>query len=290
MKSSNPVLGRLIDRSTGHAGFRRAPAPQPYGGQPYGGQPYGGQPGYPPPPGGSPLPAPPGYGPPATQRMTIDDVVVRTVMLLGVVGLFGAGAWFLVPESSALTPLILFGSLGVGLVLGLIISFKGITNPPLILAYAAVEGVLVGIISRYFENLYSGIVLQAVAATFGVFFGMAALYKFRVIRATPTFAKWVMGALIGVLVLMAVNFLLAIFGVNDGAGLGLRDGGPLAIVFSLVCIGVAAMTFVLDFKAIDDGVQFGVEQRYAWYASFGILVGLIWLYLEILRLIGYARR
>jgi uncharacterized YccA/Bax inhibitor family protein len=124
---------------------------------------------------------------------------------------------------------------------------------------------------------------------------MAALYKFKVIRATPTFVKWVVGAVIGVVLLMVVNFALAIFNVNDGTGLGLRAGatgevGWLPIVFSLVCIGVASLTFILDFKVIEDGVNAGVDDKYAWYASFGILVGLIWLYFEILRFISYLRR
>ncbi len=270
MKSSNPVLGKLVDRSAMHAGTQRVAAPYGYPGQPQA-SPYG-------------QPSPYGFEAQPRERMTVDDVVIRTVTLLGVVGLVGALSWVLVPEG-AFSLGVLFAALGVGLVLGLIISFARITNPFLILTYAAVEGVLLGIVSRVYENQFEGIVVQAVIGTFAVFFGMAALYKFRVIRVTPTFAKWVMGALIGVVVLMLANFILSFFGVN----LGLRDGGPLAIGFSLVCIGVAALTFALDFRAIEDGVNAGVERKYAWYASFGILVGLVWLYLEILRLLGYAR-
>jgi uncharacterized YccA/Bax inhibitor family protein len=278
VKSNNPVLGRLVERSNQHASFQRAPAQQPYGTPQYGTTP------------GYDQSAPGGFAPARTGRMTADDVVVRTLGLLAIVGIVGALSWGLIPRDSALTPLALFGALGVGLVLGLVISFKGITNPALIITYAAVEGVLVGVVSRYYEDLYAGIVMQAAAATFAIFFGMAALYKFRVIRATPTFVKWVTGALIGVVALMLVNFLLSVFGVNGGDGIGLRDGGPLAIGFSLLCIGVASLTFILDFKAIEDGVNAGVDEKYAWYASFGILVGLIWLYLEILRLLSYLRR
>jgi len=279
VKSSNPVLGRLMDRSAQHASFNRAPAQQPYGAP--GG--YSTPDAY----GQSPAMSS-GYAPSTTDRMTIDDVVVRTIGLLVVVGIAGAAAWIALPRTG-LSSMALFGAAGIGLILGLIISFRGITNPVPIVAYAAIQGVLVGLISRIYEDVYSGIVLQAVTATFGVFFGMAVLYKFRVIRATPTFTKWVIGALFGVVALMLVNFLLAVFNVNDGTGLGLRSGGPLAIGFSLLCIGIAALTFILDFKAIEDGVNAGVERRFAWYASFGILVGLIWLYLEILRLIGFLR-
>jgi len=283
VKSSNPVLGRLVERSNQHASFQRAPVQQPYGTPPG----YGTTPDYA--PGG-----PGGFAPTRTGRMTIDDVVVRTIGLLAIVGVVGAASWVLVPPTTV-GMTVLFGAAGIGLVLGLVISFMGITNPIPIVAYAAVEGVLVGVISRVYEDRYNGIVLQAVAVTFGIFVGMAALYKFRVIRATPTFVKWVFGALIGVLLLMFLNFGLALFGVNDGAGLGLRAGpdgkvGWLPIVFSLVCIAVASLTFILDFKAIEDGVNAGVAEKYAWYASFGILVGLIWLYFEILRFISYLRR
>jgi len=278
VKSNNPVLGRLMERSNQHASFQRAPAQQPYGNAPYGSTPEYGQ------------TAPAGFAPERTGRMTVDDVVMRTLGLLAVVGIVGGLSWALVPEDLGVSRLFLFGALGIVLVLGLIISLKGITNPPLIIAYAAVEGVLVGVISRIYEDLYAGIVLQAATATFAVFFGMAALYKFRVIRATPTFVKWVTGMTIGVVALMAVNLLLSVFNVNGGTGLGLRDGGPIAIIFSLICIGVASMNFIVDFKMIEDGVNAGVEQRYAWLASFGILVGLIWLYLEILRLLSYLRR
>ena len=282
VKSSNPVLGRLVDRSNQHASFQRAPAQQPYGTPGYAGPPTYGQ------------EAPGGFAPARTGRMTIDDVVVRTIGLLAIVGIAGAAAWILVPRD-AVGSLVLFGAAGIGLILGLVIAFAGITNPFLIATYAAVQGVFVGVISRVYEDLYDGIVMQAVAATFGIFFGMAALYKFKVIRATPTFVKWVLGAVIGLLLLMVVNWGLAVFGANDGAGLGLRAGptgdvGWLPIVFSLVCIGVASLTFIIDFKVVEDGVRAGVDQRYAWYASFGILVGLIWLYLEILRMLSYLRR
>ena len=276
--SSNPVLGRDP--------WRQDAAASPYQGQYAAGgwqtpstQPQWGQPQY----------TPDAYTvPAATDRMTVDDVVMKTLALLGVVLVTGALSWKLLPQ--ALAPFALFGALGVGLVLGLVISFKRVTNPVLIMAYAAVEGVLLGQISKYYENAYNGIVLQAVVATFAVFAGMAALYRFRIIRATPKFTKWLLGAMFGVIGLMLINFLLSVFNVNGGQGLGLRSGGPLAIVFSLICIGVAALTFIQDFAVVEEGVARGVERRFGWFAGFGILVGLVWLYLEILRLLSYLRR
>jgi uncharacterized YccA/Bax inhibitor family protein len=215
--------------------------------------------------------------------MTIDDVVTRTVGLLALTGVSGAVAWTLVPNTALFATWIVAAM--AGLVLGLVIAFARVTNPAVIGAYAVVEGVFVGLVSKYYEAAYSGIVIQAVVGTFGLFFIMAALFKAKVIRATPKFVKWVMGALIGVFALIMISFVLSFFGVNTH----LRDGGPLAIVFSLVVIGVASLTFILDFAQIEEGVAQGMPKRYAWACAFGILVGLIWLYLEILRLLGYLR-
>ncbi|MGI8647073.1 MAG: hypothetical protein DLM55_03560 [Acidimicrobiales bacterium] len=287
MKSRNPVLGKLTERASRHTGLRRSPVLQE---QSVGGAGYG--PGY----GGSSATQPYStsyapYAPSNDQPMTVDDVVVRTVSLLSITGLTAALAWLLLPDNGRMTGVALAGSVIVGLVLGLVISFKQITNPYLIGSYAVVEGVLVGVVSRWYASVYdNGIVLQAVVGTFGVFFAMAALYKLKVLRATPTFVKWVTGALFGFIALALLNLGLGLFGVNGGTGLGLRDGGPLAIAFSLFAIGLAAMTFIVDFHAVEQGVAMGLERRYSWYCAFGILVGLVWLYLEILRLLGYARK
>ncbi|MGR6317284.1 Bax inhibitor-1/YccA family protein [Micromonospora soli] len=273
MKTSNPVLSRLgqaaaRERAAGYA------QPGPYGqpGYPQQYQPYPQQ-----------YPAGPGYpaAPPAVTPMTLDDVVVKTVMLLGIVGIFAAAAWVLVPD--ALVGVALMGAIVVTLVLGLIISFSRVANPALVVTYSIVEGVLVGMVSKAFESFYDGIVLQATVATFGVFFLMAMLYKARVIRATPKFTRIMIAVIGGLFAVMLINLMLALFGVNTH----LRDGSKLAIVFSLVCIVVAALSFVLNFAQIEDGVRMGLPQRYSWTAAFGIVVGLVWLYFEILRLLSY---
>ncbi len=284
MKSSNPVLGRLTERAGRHAGLRREPVLQEQGAGASGYAGFGAGPTE----SDTATYAP--YGQTEQQPMTVDDVVVRTVSLLTITGLTGALAWLLLPATPAVTGIALLGSVIIGLVLGLVISFKQITNPYVIGGFAVIEGVLVGVVSRFYEAQFdSGIILQAVVGTFGVFFAMAALYKLKILRATPTFVKWVTGALFGFLALALLNFGLAIFGVNDGTGLGLRDGGTMAILFSLFAIGLAAMTFIIDFHVVEQGVAAGVERRYSWYCAFGILVGLVWLYLEILRLLGYTR-
>ena len=275
MKSTNPVLARLgqaaeRERAAGYA------QPGPYG-----------QPGYPqqyqPYPQQQPYPTGHGYpaAPPTVTPMTLDDVVVKTVLMLGILGASAAAAWVLVPD--ALTGVAWIGAAVVGLVLGLIISFSRMANPALVVAYSIVEGVFVGMVSKAFDTLYDGIVLQAVVATFGVFFLMAMIYKARIIRATPKFARIMVAIIAGLFGVMLINLVLALFGVNTH----LRDGSPLAIGFSLVCIVVASLSFVLNFAEIEEGVRMGLPQRYSWTAAFGIVVGLVWLYLEMLRLISY---
>jgi uncharacterized YccA/Bax inhibitor family protein len=146
--------------------------------------------------------------------------------------------------------------------------------------------VLLGAISEVFELIYPGIVIQAIIGTMGVFVGMLVVYKTGAIRVTPRLQRWVIGAGIGVVVLMLVNLVAGFF--TEG-GLGLRDGGPLAIGFSLLVIGIAAFFLLLDFDMIDQAIRRGAPEKFAWYAAFGLLVTLIWLYLEILRLLSYFR-
>jgi uncharacterized YccA/Bax inhibitor family protein len=270
VKSSNPVLSRL-----GRAAEReRAAGYGAYG--PAGASDYG-----------QPYPAATGYpaAPPAVQPMTIDDVVVKTVTLLGITGVAAIAAWNLIPDAYAGAAWI--GAALIGLVVGLIISFSRMANPALVVTYAAVEGVFVGMVSKAYQEIfgYNGIVLQAVVATFGVFFLMAILYRARVIRATPRFTRGLIAVIGGLFAVMLINLVLSLFGVNTG----LRDNGPLGYIFSLVCIVVAALSFILDFDQIEQGVRMGLPQRYSWTCAFGILVGLIWLYLEILRLLSYLQ-
>jgi uncharacterized YccA/Bax inhibitor family protein len=224
----------------------------------------------------------PAYTP--ARYMTLDDVVMKTAATLGVVLVTGAASWVL---ELGVGPA-LVGAL-VGFVLALVISFKQSTSPALILTYAAAEGVFLGAVSRAFNELYPGIAIQAVVGTAGVFAGMLVVYKTGAIRVTPRFTRWLLGAMIGVVLLMVVNLIASLF---TPGGLGLRDAQTnpaLAIGFSLLCIGIAAFSFLLDFDMIDQGIRRGAPAQFAWYAAFGLTVTLVWLYLEILRLLSYFR-
>lgn len=290
MRSSNPVLTRLGSAADqGRPGGQQAPYAQPgqnpFQQQPYQQPQYGQQ--YPPQYGGG-YPAPPGV---SGGTMSIDDVVVRTVMLLAVTGIFGAIAWIALPDTGAVATLAMVGSIIAGLVLGLVIAFKRITNPVVIFAYAAIQGVLLGVVSEFFENRYSGIVMQAVAATFAVFFVMAVLYKFRVLRATPRFAKFVIGALLAFVALSLINLVAYAFNFDMGlVDYGTDSVNPLAFLFAGAGIVIGALTFILDFAEIEEGVRHGIPEKFAWYSAFGLLVGLIFLYWQILQMLSYLRR
>jgi uncharacterized YccA/Bax inhibitor family protein len=248
--------------------------------------------------GGGDVPAPtagelqgmydqPAYAGPrqGTGFMTLDDVVIRTAAMLGTVLAAGAIAWVALPDHLFL-PALIISALG-GLGLGLYMSFSMKVNAPLAIIYSIFEGVLLGAISHVFNEWKPGIVVQAVAGTAAVAIGMLIVYKIGAIRVTPKFTRIVVGATIGVFGLMIVNLIAYAF---TPGGLDLRTGGPIAVIFSLLCIVIASMNLVVDFDMIEQGIRRGAPQKFAWYAAVGLPGPLIWLYIEILRLLGYARR
>lgn len=285
-ESTNPALTRLPAMQDGYAGFRDrpdsgrpAPAGQPgsQGGIDYtrpGPQPYG------PPVGGDtrdsthrPVP-----GPVDTGRMTFEDVIVKTAVLLGIVAVVGALSW-----AADLRALFLPAVIG-GFVLGLVISLKQITNPVPIVAYAAVQGFVLGLFSKFMVGFAGGdeaIVVQAVVGTIAVAAVMLGLYRSGRIRVTPRFQKVVLAALLGFVVLIMANLVFSLF--TGGAGL---RGGTTGIVVGLAAIVLASLVLVLDFDYVAKAVANGTPERFAWYAAFGLVVTLVWLYTEILRVLA----
>jgi uncharacterized YccA/Bax inhibitor family protein len=243
-----------------------------YGGPTY--PPTGGVPGY----GGG------GSGGAPSRYMTLDDVVVRFAAMLAVLFAAGAVSWALVPQANVL-PVLLVGALG-GVALGLYMSFTMRANAVTALLYSALEGLFLGAISHAFNARYQGIVVEALTGTVMVAGGVLVAYKVGAIRVTPKFTRITIAATIGAFGLMVVNMIAYLF---HPGGLGLRDGGPLAIIISLVFIGIAAMNLVLDFDIIEQGIKRGADEKFAWFAGFSLMVTLVWLYLEILRLLGYLR-
>jgi uncharacterized YccA/Bax inhibitor family protein len=216
--------------------------------------------------------------------LTMDDVVTKTALTAAVA--LAAGV---LTALSGMYWLVLPAFL-VGLVVSLIVIFKQSSNPGLVLTYSAAMGVALGGITGMLEmsgTQFQGIGFQAVVGTAGVFVGMLVVYKTGAVRVTPKFTKWLMGAMFGVVILMLVNLVASFFTTG---GIGLRDGSPLAYLFSIVCIGVAAFSLLLDFDQADRAVRDGAPARFAWYIAFGLMTTLVWLYIEILRLLSYLRQ
>ncbi len=218
------------------------------------------------------------------QRMTLDDVIVKTGLLLGTMVLTGAAAWVLDLGGGAVA---LAGL--VGFALAMVNIFKKQVSPPLVLAYAGVQGVFIGAISHAYANAFGGgIVTQAVIGTTLVFGAVLAGYKSGRLRATPKFRKVVTFGLIGMVALVVVNMIAGLFG--DGDALGIRgDNLGLSILVSVGLIVFGALTFVLDFDQADRMVAAGVAEKESWRVAFGLVVGLVFLYLEILRLLSYLQ-
>ena len=266
--SSNPAFQNLPTGQGGYAGFDRV------GGAAGGAAAY------------RQMESPTGYGraPAGERSLTIDDVVTKTAITAGVALVAGvltalSGMYFLA------LPAFL-----VGFVVALIVIFKQSSNPALVITYSVCMGVALGAMTGVLENMpgntFDGIGFQAIVGTAGVFFGMLVAYKTGAVRVTPKFTKWLMGALVGVFVLMLANLITSFFTTG---GLGLRDGSPLAYIFSIVCIGVAAFSLLLDFDQADQAIRAGAPAKLAWFIAFGLMTTLVWLYIEILRLLSYLR-
>jgi uncharacterized YccA/Bax inhibitor family protein len=260
--SSNPAFRNLSGRGgVGYAGF----------GNPQAGMPpqYG---------GGYSQEAPPAE---ADRPITVDDVVMKTAITLGVALLTGVltGIMVLSGAISPYPPLII-GFL-VGLVVSLIVIFKQTPSPALVLTYSAAEGVALGALTAVVNSLYPGLGLQALLGTGLVFGVMLVVYRTGAVKVTPKLTKWVIAAAGAAVLLMFANLLFSMFGV----GLGIRGNGPMAIIFSLIVIGIAAFMLLLDFDQADQMIRQGMPAKWAWYAAFGLMTTLVWLYVEILRLL-----
>jgi uncharacterized YccA/Bax inhibitor family protein len=233
----------------------------------------------------------------ASRPLTIDDVVTKTGITLAVLMTSAVFSFFLAESRPQLAGLLtIVGGLG-GFVLAMIAIFgRKQDSPAIVLSYAVLEGLALGAISLLltFQVSLAGkpmnagaMIGEAILGTFGVFFGMLVVYKTGAIRVTPKFTRMVVAAMFGAVFLMLGNFVLALFGVGGGTGLGLRSGGPIAIIFSLVMICIAAFSFLIDFDAADQMIRAGAPEKAAWGIAFGLTVTLVWLYLEILRLLSY---
>lgn len=212
-----------------------------------------------------------------TGRLTYDDVIVKTGGLLALLVVVAAATWTLAPG------LWMVGAV-VGLVLGLVNAFKKSPSPALITAYVVAQGLFLGGISAFYAGAFGGgVVPQAVLATFSVFGVALFLFRSGRVRVTPKFTKFLLIAMGGYVVFALLNFVLS-FVLPSSSAFGPLRGGLLGVVVGFVAVGLAAASLIVDFDSIKRGVEQGVPAKFAWSAAFGLIVTLVWLYLELLRL------
>ena len=273
MRSNNPVFTRSEE-------FNRASS-NPYGNQTYagGGQDY------------------PGYGETETGapqvdqgRMTVDSVVQSTAIsiLLVFAGAFATWWWIGdVATTADLGQVYMLAMLGAGgaFILSLVNSFKRVISPPLVMAFALVEGVALGAISAVFEAQYPGIVMSAVLGTFAAFAGTLTAYKVLDIKVGDKFRKGVVAAMFGMVGLGLLSLVLSLFGIQSP----LYGNGPIGFVFALAGLVLGIFMLILDFDFVEQGVAAGLPKRESWRAAFGLTVSLVWIYTNLLRILAIIR-
>ncbi len=217
-----------------------------------------------------------------SNAMTVRGTMNKTFILMVLALLSAAWVWGNVRQLTGL----IMPALIIGFILAMVTIFKkewaGITAP----VYALVEGVVIGGISAIFEMSYPGIVIQAVTLTFGVLFCMLVIYKSGIIKVTDKFRMGVAAATGAIALIYIISIVMSFFGARMPF---IHESGPLGIGFSLVVVGIAALNLVLDFDFIEKGSEYGVPKYMEWFGAFALIVTLIWLYLELLRLLSKIR-
>jgi uncharacterized YccA/Bax inhibitor family protein len=283
MQSRNPVLSRIGQEAPGGSGFAYQEGMSAYNQAASGPATATAAPQY-----GTPqYGAAPTYPPQLAARLTMSDVITKTAISFAVLLVGAAVGWQITPSA----PFVVWGAMLVGLVLGLVNVFKKSVSPALVLAYALVQGVFLGGISFVYDNWvqsvnpeYTGLIGQAVAGTLVAFAVMLFVYKTRIVKVNGTFMKIMTLAMISYAVIAMMSLFASFFGV--GGGFGFYGLGGLGIALMLFAVALAAFSLLMDFAAIEHGVAMGLPERESWRMAFGLMVTLIWLYLEILRLLA----
>jgi uncharacterized YccA/Bax inhibitor family protein len=235
-----------------------------------------------------------------TRRMTVDSVVQKTGITLALVFVFAVATWILTGDLFTEDGLLDEGALGltytaamfgslVGFGLAMANSFKKVISPGLVLAYAAVEGIFVGAFSKVIVAQFGdgslSLVLGAVVGTFGAVAGTLAAYKFFDIQVGTRFRKWVIAAMFGFVAISLLNFVLSLF----GADFGFNGYGAMGLLSSVVGLGLGVLMLILDFDFVERGIAAGLPERESWRAAFGLTVTIIWIYIELLRILAILR-
>ncbi len=221
-----------------------------------------------------------------SEPMTLSGTVNKTLLLFLLLLITGSLSWRMTLNATINPMILIWGGAIGGLIVAIFTVMKPEKSPITAPIYALLEGLFVGAISAFYSKFYSGIVIQAVGLTLSIMFVMLILYRTGVIKATPKFKKGIIIATVGVAVFYVLNLIAGAF----GGGVNFFKLGTLGIVLSLVIIVIAAMNLILDFDLIEKGVNSGQPKYVEWFAGFGLMVTLVWLYLEILRLLALLSR
>ena len=216
------------------------------------------------------------------ETMTLQGTVNKTGLSLLILLAAASFTWRQVTPDEPVNPLLWLGLLG-GLVVAMVTAFKPALAPVTTPIYAALEGLFLGGVSGLYELRYPGIVMNAVGLTFGCLAALLAAYSSGLIRPSENFKLGIVAATGGIALLYLVSMGLGFFGKSIPF---IHDSGPIGIAFSVFVVGLAALNLVLDFDFIEDGARRGAPKYMEWYGAFGLLVTLVWLYLEILRLLA----
>jgi uncharacterized YccA/Bax inhibitor family protein len=220
--------------------------------------------------------------------MTVQGTVNKTLLMLVLVLIPALWVWnkFFASGNPQAIMLWLYGGVIGGFIVAMVTIFKKQWSPVTAPLYAVLEGLAIGGISAFFEAQFPGIVIQAVALTFGILFCLLLAYKSRLIKVTENFKLGVIAATGGVALIYVITIVLGFFGIRMPY---IHESGTIGIIFSLVVVIIAALNLVLDFDFIEKGASAGAPKFMEWYAAFGLMITLIWLYLEILRLLAKTR-
>ncbi|HXH67499.1 MAG TPA: Bax inhibitor-1/YccA family protein [Candidatus Limnocylindrales bacterium] len=226
---------------------------------------------------------------PTGETMTIQGTVNKTGLLLLFVVATAAWTWGLShsPTPEAAYPWTFGGAIG-GFIVALVTIFKKEWSPISAPIYALLEGLVLGGISAIFNKAYPGIAVQAISLTFGVMFVMLLAYKMRIVQATRGFKLGVIAATGGIALVYAINMMMSLFGHSQMSFLNAAT--PLGIGISLFVVIIASLNLIIDFDMIETGARMGAPKYMEWYGAFGLMVTLIWLYMEMLRLLSKLRR
>ncbi|CAN5881854.1 Bax inhibitor-1/YccA family protein [soil metagenome] len=284
MQSSNPVFARsetFNGRATRTAAGSRRPADWSIG-----------MPGMSETPGLPGAPSPTHVG---DDRITIDSVVQKTGATLGLLVASAAVTWLIIGEVAGTSAdaaanlgqarALMIGGALIGFGLAMVNSFKRVVSPALVLAYAVVQGVAVGAISKVFETFYDGVVLGAVGGTMAAFAGTLTAYKVLDIKVTDKFRKGVVAAMFGFVAVAMFDFVLQMF----GSGFGFNGFGPLGLITSVVGVVLGVLMLILDFDFVERAIAAGAPERESWRAAFGLTVTIVWIYIEMLRILAILR-